>query len=986
MTEIQQIVDELRFLLSRDVMERTEELTGLVTAYSEFCHEVNVRLRRCDACLKQGLRSEALHLAEAAPNLVDAVSVLDFPEREYLLEVVAMYSYAPPEPLMLDVASALNEAYALQEPLEKLLDMHRLLALGRSPLSQRLPVLRSLARLDPASPHWEADVRDMERARLAEIEAQARIAMSQGDTATLKALVGEVQPDTWLEKAPTTLLRNLKGRVNQSMRGNARQRIEQLNTELYSAFSALDAVTARTLRDEWNQCQQVAQLAQDDPLREHVAPVLNWLADEDRKLEAEQAFVRAAADIERALDDDNLTSLELKRLGATVDRCERSLPKSLDSRYRSRLETLELTESRRRKLLIGAGAAAFATLIAVFGLVIYASHVAETTRRLATAAEVLINEGKLEDARALVDRHLTASASESWLAVQKRLSDAEQAERDRAAEWRAEMEIVSQSTEAPRVEAALKRARELSRTTDEKIELGKLESTWQQRTSELIASRERQFRELLADATQSLRKLDNALSDSESTDSERLQELLAEADSRMEKLRSSQGSVARELGSQSALLESRLQATRRAMADLERKSSLLEKLTEAALMTPKPGQIANTEGRFEATLREFAAALPSDPRASIFKAAADTCPIAAVESRHKLVSRWRRLIPTNEKDIELRMREIRTLLTEHPQCPDRRHLETYETWLASVQRRFIDEGDPNEGLVRRLATLFNGPFIREGHTLRDTKGTVYYIEKARVEPFGSVATFDYLVGFNGETQKSKGLRSTDMAGYKSEPPPQQEIANKVRATIREIDFRNWQQHFRTITETVLSADQVDPFLRYVLVLKTLEFASLGDRLLEDELASVLEALRDDDIDRSVAWMDPFNPSAEKARARAVELLKSVPPLEPIFTRAAMRQDEFERDLFAHRFAVGWLEKTSRGEWICRTKWSPADEHVLYVVSRADADGMRDWKVLGQAQSNTLTVDSAVAQSAGEAAVIFAARAADKSGSKTAQSQ
>jgi len=131
MTEIQRVVDELRFLLLREVVEQTDELADLVREYSDHCHTANVRLRRGNECLKQGLRSEALHLAEAAPNLLDVVAVLDFAERDQLLEVVAMYFFTPPEPLLLDVASALNEAYAQHEPLQKLLDSHRLLALGR---------------------------------------------------------------------------------------------------------------------------------------------------------------------------------------------------------------------------------------------------------------------------------------------------------------------------------------------------------------------------------------------------------------------------------------------------------------------------------------------------------------------------------------------------------------------------------------------------------------------------------------------------------------------------------------------------------------------------------------------------------------------------------------------------------------------------------------------------------------------------------------
>ena len=265
MTEIQRVVDELRFLLLREVVEQTDELANLVREYSAHCHTANVRLRRGNECLKQGLRSEALHLAEAAPNLLDVVAILDFAERDQLLEVVSMYFFTPPEPLLLDVASALNEAYAQHEPLQKLLDSHRLLALGRSPLSQRLPILRSLAQLDAASPHWEADVRDMERARLSEMEAESRTAAARGDVATLTLLLSETQNEDWYETIPASLLKNIKSRASQTVRGNARHGARFFEPELPGVRSIARCQRRRTARSS-----RVPELRRKIPRRTRV--------------------------------------------------------------------------------------------------------------------------------------------------------------------------------------------------------------------------------------------------------------------------------------------------------------------------------------------------------------------------------------------------------------------------------------------------------------------------------------------------------------------------------------------------------------------------------------------------------------------------------------------------------------------------------------------------------------------------------------------
>ena len=56
---------------------------------------------------------------------------LILPERAEWEEIVGLYQLPKAEPLLLEVAEQLNEAYAHQQPLEKLLDHHTaLLALG----------------------------------------------------------------------------------------------------------------------------------------------------------------------------------------------------------------------------------------------------------------------------------------------------------------------------------------------------------------------------------------------------------------------------------------------------------------------------------------------------------------------------------------------------------------------------------------------------------------------------------------------------------------------------------------------------------------------------------------------------------------------------------------------------------------------------------------------------------------------------------------
>lgn len=204
----------------------------------------------------------------------------------------------------------------------------------------------------------------------------------------------------------------------------------------------------------------------------------------------------------------------------------------------------------------------------------------------------------------------------------------------------------------------------------------------------------------------------------------------------------------------------------------------------------------------------------------------------------------------------------------------------------------------------------------------------------------------------------------------------------MRLSLHKVGLTGWHDYFLDLVQAILKADSLDPFLRYLLVLKTLEFASLGDSFLEQELEPVLAILNDDSLDRSVPWIDPYDKNAKVARQRSKELLMNVPALEPLFKLATERQNQLENALFAVKFPVGWLEKNRQGEWQCRTIWMPTDEYILKVVSRADSNGQCVWQPLGHVEHSDLKIDSTVAQAAGEGSMVFATRAAGET--KTVQ--
>ena len=984
MSDLQQTVDELRFILQSDGesfllgIDPTEDFRQLVTAYAPYCKDCNRRLRKCDDALKQGLRSEALHLADASPNLLEVVAILDFPEREQLIEVLAAHSLSKPEPLMVDVAGALNEAYATQEPLTALLDRHRLLALARSPLPQRLNVLRSLADLDSTSPHWEADVREMERARFGEIDATCRAASARGEVGVLKSLLGELTSTSWRESPPANLLRDLKVRGNQVVRTDARQRLEDLAPQLYQAMSALDLATARTLRDEWVEAIKSAQLPKTDTLAEQVAPVLDWIDDEDRKETQDKSFRKAISALERGLEDDSLSAADLQKLGDDIEKHERGISEALVNRFGNRLEVLRLNETRKHRMMMVSIAAVVVLIGATIGFAVYSATQSRASAQILTAIEGYIADGKLDEARKLLDQHSARATSEDWLAVKKKLANADQTERDRKVELESVLEAVDAAKDPDAALKLLERARELAKTSEEKIAVGKREEESREKRGAATSSREGEFRTLLQSGTAGLQRLDNLLSNG-GQDSE-MESLLTQVQQDVTSLNQRSGSVAKELGSQATLLGTRLAAFRKGSADTKRRTQLLNKLATAAFIPATDAAAQSKIEQYFETLREYEVAFPNDPVAAAFKIAAENDALKQVYAKRQMIDRWKgQFWPADMEDLERRLQECKTFLTGNARNPDQAVMKQYEAVLKSVRRREVADEISDVPVKERFATMFSSPLIGEGHMVRikDQPPRTYYLPQATDFTGRSLVAFKYLCGYEGELKTlGKGFKPEELESLKTLTPPQVELAARAAKEIPKLSIEAWDEHHQKLITQLLSAKSVDPFLRYFLVLKTLKYASLGNSLLDAHLVEPLKRLNDSKVDLSVAWMDPHDEAAWKARKRADEFLSDLKPevLAAAWEKLAQSQKALSQDLFAAPMPIGCLERSANGSWKVRSEWNPEKEHQLYCATSAAEGGNLSplvWRHIGRKFGKDFAIDFSKDFGITEGMVVFA---------------
>jgi hypothetical protein len=358
MTDPQQVVDDLRSFCQAADQVLTDTLRESATAYREACLAINQRLRRCEEFLQKGLRSEALHLAESEPPLLDSVAALDFPERGQWDELAANYGLPAAPRLNVATAEALNQAYAEQEPLQQRLREHRRLNLSRAPLRDRLMAMRQMHQLDAGNPVWPADIQAFEAVRHRELNGEIEEAIGKRDFPRMTAMWDEVQTTPWIAPPPPTLVAQLQAAF-----------LQEAGDELYKAYQQQDFPRAQGLRDCWERMDPRAVFAASHPVWGRVELCLDWVRQEEARQSRRLEFETVLLELEQALRRDTPPEQLREKWGEAVDFRIR-VPAALEERYTTRMEEFRRKADRKERLIL-VGAFAGGTLLLV-GFLVFA--------------------------------------------------------------------------------------------------------------------------------------------------------------------------------------------------------------------------------------------------------------------------------------------------------------------------------------------------------------------------------------------------------------------------------------------------------------------------------------------------------------------------------------------------------------------------------------------------------------------------------------
>lgn len=939
MTEVTSLVGEIRMFVQSVDRTAQPQMATRAAELSRACAEVNERLNRCAGYLRQGLRSEALQLARTAPDLLDQVAVLDFPERAEWDELALTHGWPKAAPLAIDLAEAINEAYALEDPLEDLLRSHRRLALARAPLAARLAVMRQIGALDVNNMIWAEDVRRFESARFEQIEHEVRAARAQLDGVALGALATEVETAGWLSTPPESVVSATTEAVGYVKREEARKAMRSLLTPLDQARIANDAVLGRRLRQRWLSLLEDAGLTSRDVLRGEAQVALDWLAGEDRREQHESDFRLAVDDLEQAIDggapEPVLASLEQTARGFGLN-----FPAELETKLRDQYRHLGRSARRRNQWVLATVGGTTLLLVACVAWSNSLQKREQEVRQQVAQIESLVESGHLEAARSALDKleatYRGVSEEDGVAPVVVRLDGAEKEQTDRQARFSS---ALAEAQDAPVFQAdvpSLATARSLARSDAEKAQVERLTST---RKAALENERARLGREIQG----RLETVRETLASVESNLERAPQDPVALANLRktLREIEENARPAAEAVRAEVAAFIKRVdEAEKERVATGERQRLLADVARDA-------GAIRQSEDveAFVSACRRYKEKFPAEARSK------DLARVGENQAAWERVVAWSALArgwvapvtSLTPKASRERLQQFSALGDDLTKYPEQERLSRYRQYVES-RARLAAPGDENP--IAQVQRLLANPLVKSVYRITTEDGRTFYsLKEPKDTPAGTriakLINIDCL-----ERQQfihQSIVRTQGLA-------PQTELAKRVAKVLDRLSEtpEQWDGKMIEILNLIRKEPEIDPVLKVVLLKGCLQAASRGDTCLEEAVKAHTTRIEQARLNLNVPWVDPDDERARQEREKARDLLAQFPSFDGCAQGAEKARQKLEAEAGLYYVPVGFLLKSRDGKLQCRTAAKGLKRGELWVLgSKGSWARVGEWKGSGE---------------------------------------
>ena len=583
-----------------------------VNSFNALNQRVNQSLANIARLLDKGLRDEAMQEAGEEGALLEIYERLDFPEREAFCELIEEFGFAKPAPLNHDAAARLNSAFGTVKDLSGLLKQHRILALARGPLIERIRVLNSLSIADADNPMWEQDSLLFQKARLVQIPSEMELAIKTEDHQTIQRLDNDFRSVRWSIDVPQKLTTQLSTLQAAHVQSTGITEIRKLSETLKQAYSEMDIPSVYASADAIAEIASRLNLLDDSPEMLEIASELEWVNERRDDEATQKRNQEALGEFEQLLDSTDDRN-QLERAFSRIKLLGDELPDELRRRAIERLESLDIIARRKTAVRIALGGMGLLLVLSASGLWIYLNQLESAAVDIEKQTENLVQSSSWTQADEFIEKQTVAIRSRPKmveLAVQ--VDQSVKQENDRQATFndvlaRMKSAHEDEKSSADPQEASLRRLQALAQLPEE-LDEWKLQ---EKRTQEKILTRNRKTNEEKLAELQLLesetRRSINGISTKETPAK------LRSMSWKLERFQDSLTSVSLHLKSQAGGLITECASALEGIEQESKRATLVRAITDSV------GNLAD----YQIAIRNLLQAFPDDPLCQDLKTAKD---------------------------------------------------------------------------------------------------------------------------------------------------------------------------------------------------------------------------------------------------------------------------------------------------------------------------------------------------------------------------
>lgn len=957
MDDIARTMQAIQSFLDGSQQFSEEELGGLVRSYAEMCSLLNAKLDRCRELLQAGKRGKAMQLARQSPDLQEAVSAMQIEEMGAWLSICESLGMAVVAPFRTELAEGLvTELYADSTEMNELLQTYRRLSLARSPMSDRLRILRTLYKANPDE--WVDDVQAFETARMEQLARAAERGAKEGDLASLESVLAELKSGQWVDPPKSRFVKAVASRAMPHRQRSANEEYRGLLEKARDAHAAMDEGKCRQLAQRWSSVKERTGVSPESGLAQEFAPIEGWLEELSREKDEQKAFETACVNMEQAVEEkEDLHTLE--RLMADVLRFDRGMPELLAARVNSRMS--ELRQSSRRRFVATVVSIVLVVCLAGAGVAVTVSWYSESQQLQRWEQKIAgaIDKGQLEAAGNLIDQvratHPDVYNSPEIQDLRNRHSDMVATEQERQQAFSAAMAAVESAGVKTPNRAALKRADELAEGLEEKS----LVQDWQEKMDRHVAEQAKVREDEIDKLIKTLENRHEQLAEARRFDTGDIESLCRGCLQLSEKIKAAEGITSLQEAKVEALEESAIQLRAEARKNAARRKAIQDALARVRKSVSRPEQVAEE-------LKAFASKYPGHPLSAEFVRAGRMVPAWKAEaswSRLLLGSDWASLAVADAKEAKERLSRVEAYLKEHGETAKAGAVKQYRDYLNAAVRALAGSGLRHAGAMKELLAenmvadvllieVGNKRFYTMEESIREGTINDQVIEYR----------FDYIADARGTT-KEESVDPCDLTS-KPSPAPQTVFSKKALGTLEKCEGSGWETLYLRMASNVVSNDKIDPVLQAALLKTILGYAldiSPVRRLPKVEEA----AISIQKVYYPVDWMDPYDERAKKLRLQLERLLTTMQAdLKSAPSTVTDKMESMSESLKPHHPAGVLLD--AKGNF---NQMMLPHKGQLYVVV-SDEDGSVSMKKVGEVSAGKPCLDAEAINDIPRGSMIF----------------